>query len=153
MMNISDSVSLDLSGVKFTSGVEFDFSGNLAPGERLLIVRDQAAFESAYGAGLPIAGVFASLSNLNNDGETIKIDDATSSTVKEFTYNDQLPWPIAADGLGASLVLIDPLSNPDPDIATNWRPSAQLGGILGAPIRPRSPVTRTPTSMAMVVRT
>lgn len=131
LMNISDSVPLDLTNVKLVSGVTFSLSGNLAPGARLLIVRDQAAFEAKYGTGLPIAGEFENPTNLNNDGETIKIDDASNSTVKEFTYNDKSPWAEVADGLGPSLVLINPASNPNPDIATNWRPSTLPGGNPG----------------------
>ena len=131
LTNISDTVTLDLNGVKLVSGVVFNFSGTLAPGAQVMVVRDQAAFESAYGGGLPVVGEFADLTNLNNDGETIKIEDATNSTVKEFTYNDKVPWPTVADGLGASLVLISPSMNPDPDNATNWRPSTLPGGNPG----------------------
>ena len=71
--------------------------------------------------------MFANTGRLNNDGETIKLEDALNSTIKEFTYNDVLPWP-TADDAGYSLVLIDPISNPDPDIATNWRSSTLPGG-------------------------
>ncbi len=66
-----------------------------------------------HGTGHPVAGVFANFSRLNNDGETIKLEDALNGTIKEFTYNDVAPWPTAADA-GYSLVLIDPASNPAP---------------------------------------
>ena len=50
LLNISSSDSLNLEEVRFTQGVEFNFTGSaivsLAPGERVLIVRDLAAFET-----------------------------------------------------------------------------------------------------------
>ena len=126
LTNISPTTTLDLSGVKFVSGIEFDFTGSavtsLAPGARVLVVADLAAFEAVHGPGHPVAGIFANTSRLNNDGETIKLEDSLNGTIKEFTYNDVAPWPTDADA-GYSLVLIDPSSNPDPDIASSWRSS------------------------------
>ncbi|MEM7026203.1 MAG: hypothetical protein AAF637_27045, partial [Pseudomonadota bacterium] len=90
-----------------------------------------AAFTAAHGAGHLVAGAFADLSRLNNDGETLKLEDALNGTIKEFTYNDAAPWPIAADA-GYSLVLISPASNPDPDLPGSWRSSTLPGGNPGA---------------------
>jgi hypothetical protein len=117
VMNTSDSVTLDLGGVRFTSGIEFSF----APGARLvpgaLVVVTQSQFENG--------------TSLGNGGETIKIEDANNSTVTEFTYDDSAPWPTAPDGGGPSLVLIQPAKRPDPNIATNWRSSAFHDGNPG----------------------
>ena len=135
LLNISDSVTLDLAGVHFTQGVEFSFTNSaiqsLAPGARVLVVRSLAAFTAVHGAGLPVAGVFANASALSNGGELIKLEDADNGTIREFTYNDVLPWPAGADGLGHSLVLISPQTNPDHALAANWRPSARPGGSPG----------------------
>jgi len=131
LMNISDTVTLDLTGVRFVNGIEFDFTGSavtsLAPGARVLVVRNSAAFNAAHGGGHPVAGEFANGSRLNNDGETLKLEDALNGTIREFTYNDAAPWPLEADA-GYSLVLINPTSNPDPGIAANWRSSTLPGG-------------------------
>jgi hypothetical protein len=97
----------------------------------VLIVQDIAAFEAAHGAGRPVAGVFALGSSLSNGGESIKLEDAEGGTIKEFTYNDKDPWPTSPDTLGFSLVLIDPGSNPDPSIPSNWRASSAPGGTPG----------------------
>lgn len=125
LYNTSDTVTLDLTGVTFTGGVDFDFTGSaitsLAPGERVLVVRDPATFDATYGAGLPVAGAFANATALSNGGEEIKLEDPGSGTIREFTYNDKAPWPISADGTGASLILIDPDTTPDHDEGTNWR--------------------------------
>ena len=136
LMNVSDSVTLDLAGVKFTNGIDFDFTGSsvtsLAPGGRVLVVRDLAAFELAYGEGLPVAGIFANSTSLSNAGEELKLEDASNGTIKEFSYNDKSPWPVAADTLGYSIVLRAPGKNLDPSEPINWRASVAPGGTPGS---------------------
>lgn len=135
LINISDSVTLDLTNVRFSAGVEFDFTWSavtsLAPGARVLVVRDLIAFTAAYGAGLPVAGAFANGSALSNGGERIKIDDASGSTAINFSYLDAEPWPPAADGEGYSIVLKRAEAGSDPDGPGNWRSSALPGGSPG----------------------
>jgi hypothetical protein len=143
LVNISPTVTLNLAGVRFTQGVEFDFTHgtitNLPPGGRVLAVRDLAAFNSIYGANRPVAGVFTNGTALSNGGETIKLEDAGNGTIREFTYADAPPWPTWTDG-GHSLVLIDPKSNPDHSMPANWRASFRLGGNPGWPDSERFPV-------------
>ncbi|HWB02099.1 MAG TPA: lamin tail domain-containing protein [Verrucomicrobiales bacterium] len=135
LTNISSSVTLDLTGVHFNTGIEFSFTGSavtsLAPGAKVLVVRDMAAFTAAYGNGHSIAGVFANGSALNNGGEEIKLEDASNNTIKNFTFDDDLPWPPAGAN-GASLVLIRPQTNPDPSLYQNWRSSTAAGGNPGS---------------------
>jgi hypothetical protein len=118
LMNISESITLDLAGISFTSGISFSFAAGtmLAPGARLIV------------SGSDFLGGSA----LSNGGETIKIDDATGSTVQEFTYGDKAPWPEEADGTGHSLVLINPATNPDHSEPANWRSSTVPGGSPGS---------------------
>ena len=65
LKNTSATQTLSLSGVRFTDGVVFDFTGSsvtsLAPGARVLVVSNLAAFQSRYGTSLNgiIAGQFA----------------------------------------------------------------------------------------------
>ncbi|HOW65168.1 MAG TPA: lamin tail domain-containing protein [Candidatus Paceibacterota bacterium] len=135
LLNISSTVTLDLRGVRFTQGVDFDFASgaiaSLAPGARLLVVRDLDAFQGAYGTNRPVSGVFANGSALSNNGEVIRLEDANQDTIREFAYKDEAPWPAILPGY--SLVLIAPETNPDPALAENWRPSARLGGTPGGP--------------------
>lgn len=135
LLNISDMVTLDLTKVRFTQGVEFDFSGSavtsLAPGARVLVVRDLEAFERVYGPGRPVAGVFTHQASLSNSGELVKIEDTDNGTIQEFAYEDESPWPAGIDGSGYSLVLIAPETHPDPALAANWRSSARPGGSPG----------------------
>ena len=136
LQNISSNVTLNLINVRFTQGIDFNFTGSavtsIAPGARALVVRDRATFDDLYGTTLPVAGVFTNASALSNGGELVKLEDADNGTIKEFTYSDQIPWPVAADGTGYSLVLIAPETNPDPAIAANWRASSRAGGTPGA---------------------
>ena len=133
--NISDTVTIDLTNVRFTEGIEFDFTGSavtsLGPGQRVLVVRDQVAFAGQYGGGHPIAGVFANTTVLNNDGEVLKLEDALNGTIAEFRYNDAPPWPTEADGDGYSLVLIAPEAGLDPEDPVSWRTSSLPGGNPG----------------------
>ena len=133
LMNISDTVTLDLSGVQFTAGIDFTFSPGttLAPGARILVVLNQAVFEAVYGIGLPIAGTFQNGNRLSNGSDRIKLEDANNSTIREFTYDDEAPWPVGADGNGYSLVLVNPENSPDHDLSANWQQSAFLGGTPG----------------------
>jgi hypothetical protein len=136
VMNIGP-LALDLTPVRFTKGVDFDFAGSaitsLAPGDRALVVRHAAAFAAAYGSGLPIAGEYRlnDENNLANGGERLKLSYGTGLTIRDFTYADLPPWPVAADGGGFSLVLIEPFTAPDHSVAANWRASAQPGGNPG----------------------
>ena len=134
LTNISDTLTLDLSGVSFTDGFDFTFppGSTLAPGARTLVVLDQAAFESVHGAGLPVAGTFVS-GRLSNGGEDLKLDDADGSTIHDFEYGNNLPWPTPAAGENFSLVLVNPSFNPDPNDPQNWRPSLTTGGTPGLP--------------------
>lgn len=145
-VNTSATVALDLAGVKITAGltatdalgapVYFTFpSGTpLAPGARILVVRDLTAFQTAYPtvAAGQIAGVFPAGTALDNGGEELKIEDATGSTVVQFTYDDVTPWPQLPDGDGHSLVHMNPTAG---DVhhgdASNWRSSAAAGGNPG----------------------
>ncbi|MDA7888765.1 CotH kinase family protein, partial [Akkermansiaceae bacterium] len=137
LMNISGN-TIDLTNVSFADGIDFTFAGAaitvLAPGARVLIVRDQNAFAHRYGLGLSglIAGEFANDTGLSGSGEQI-ILIGFSGDIRNFTYNDKYPWPEAADGDGdgPSLVLIAPVSNPNHDDAINWRASVGTAGSAG----------------------
>ncbi|MFV2070055.1 MAG: CotH kinase family protein, partial [Pirellulales bacterium] len=122
--------SIQLQGARFTDGIRFTFGDvDLPAGERILVVRNQAAFESRYGSGLPIAGEFES-GKLSNGGETIRLEDFHRRTIVRFTYDDRGAWPSRADGLGGSLEVID--TEGDYSDAANWRSSVLFAGSPGA---------------------
>jgi hypothetical protein len=72
----NDQVQLD--GVKFTFGIDFDFTtgssiSSIPPGGRIVVVKNRAAFQQRYpdasypGLSAKIAGEF--INNLDNSGE------------------------------------------------------------------------------------
>ncbi|MCH2026333.1 MAG: lamin tail domain-containing protein, partial [Verrucomicrobiales bacterium] len=136
LLNIGKS-PVSLLGSAFTDGVDFDFNNAsrsmVGPGERVLLVKDAAAFEHRYGeaAAAKVIGEFEGSTGLSNDGETMTISGADGKPIRTFTYNDKLPWPEAADGDGFSLELISPESNPDHNDAKNWQASVLIGGSPG----------------------
>ena len=127
-------VTLNLNGVRFTKGIDFDFPDGttIAPGAYLLIVADIATFEARYGLGLPIAGQWESGDRLSNGGENLKLSLGQGTSIHEFAYDDISPWPVAADGVGYSLTLACPVSGIDHSDSGNWRASVLLDGSPGA---------------------
>jgi hypothetical protein len=136
--NSSTTQTLDLSGVRITSGPssEFNFAGgsvtSLGPGQFVLVVANKAAFEARYGTLLShqIAGAYTG--RLDNAGELIVVIDPAGDDIHRFNYSDDPPWPTAADGNGPSLVLRHPLHNPDHALSTNWTVSGAVDGSPGA---------------------
>jgi hypothetical protein len=132
LMNISPTDFITLAGVRFTMGVAFNFSNvTMAPGARALLVGNQAAFTQRYGNGLTILGQYQPTKFLANNGDRVQLLDAQGQVIRDFSYDDNAPWPESADGVGFSLVLINPASNPDHSIAGNWRSSVALNGNPG----------------------
>jgi hypothetical protein len=121
----------DLNGVRFVAGIGFDFTTSaiteLAPGARLLVVQNRAAFEHRYGIGLPIAGEYTG--RLSNGGEYLELVDAADNIIFGITYGTGAPWPAEADGPGFSLELHN-LSG-DRSAADHWRASQAVGGSPG----------------------
>lgn len=131
LMNIGP-VPISLAGVVFSRGITFAFPDEavLAPGARLLLVADLAGFESAFGADLPVAGIYTG--RLDNGGEDLLLSGSNGDPIQSFRYDDGDLWSQNADGEGYSLTLIAPSSRPDPGNATSWRSSLDLGGSPGA---------------------
>ena len=135
LTNISTALTLDISNVNINRGIEFSFLGSaitsLAPGARVLVVRNIAAFQSRYGMGKPIAGAWGSGFQLSNGGETLGLDFGASDLIYNIPYDDTAPWPIGADVPGYSLVLINPPTHGPLSVGTSWRASARYNGTAG----------------------
>ena len=129
LKNISTNV-LDLSGVHFSSGIEFAFTNGAVanPGQFLVLVSNPDAFKSNY-PNVHVDGVYAN--SLANNGDKLTLVHAIGTKIFSVAYQTAAPWPVTADGMGYSLV---PLAT---DVATvwdnpaNWRASAVVGGSPG----------------------
>ncbi|MEO7318524.1 MAG: lamin tail domain-containing protein, partial [Chthoniobacteraceae bacterium] len=129
LMNVGTN-PVDLTDAAFTDGITFTFpGGTLAPGARLLLVRNAAAFAQRYGA-IPTSGVYTGA--LNNAGDHLLLLDRGNVPILDFSYDDAPPWPVEADGTGRSLTLLRPGPLANPALATSWRVSVASGGSPGA---------------------
>jgi hypothetical protein len=134
LMNISNR-TIDLDGLYFYGGIDFDFAKSLIPrtlpaGARFLLVSNKDAFEFRYGTGKPVAGEFGG--QLDNIGEQIALYNSADGVIRDLTYGTTGAWPPEADGAGYSLVRI----NPDGSTANDsnpafWQHSTSIGGSPG----------------------
>jgi CotH protein/lamin tail-like protein/chitobiase/beta-hexosaminidase-like protein len=96
------------------SGVDFTFPTNVTLGaysQLLIVATNPAAFRAKYSvpAGVPIFGPYAG--QLQDSGENVELqapDNPNTNgvpyvAIDAVRYNDQAPWPPAADGSGLSL--------------------------------------------------
>ncbi|MCA9166797.1 MAG: lamin tail domain-containing protein [Planctomycetales bacterium] len=132
LTNVADH-PIDIRGVKITSGVTFDFAlasrHVLAPGQRAVIVQDIAKFAKYHDVHtIPVLGQYDG--KLANEGETLTVVNAAGMILQVFTYGALAPWPVAPDGNGPSLELIE--ATYAADDATHWRPSSLNGGTPGS---------------------
>ena len=127
----------DLSGHCISGDVGYAFpAGTTIQALGYLVVAPNPSdVQSVYG----LANVLGPLTNstpgnttnvLDNGGATIRLRDELDAVLLEVTYDDQPPWPVAADGAGHSLVLARPsYGEGDPRA---WAASDRVGGSPGA---------------------
>ncbi len=131
-LNLTES-TLDLSELQFTLGIDYRFANGdkatIAPNGYAVIVRNKEAFESRYGAGLPVLGEYDS--KLNNGGEVIEIANNAYTPTHQFTYGTEDPWPAEVDGAGKSLVATTTTAGADLSDPANWTASAEINGSPG----------------------
>ncbi len=118
-----------LFGMRFRDGIDFTFPAGaiLAPNSHAIIARNAAQFALKY-PGIPVLGQYGPSTALSNGGDTLTIEDAARNVVFSVTYDDTLPWPVAADGSGRSLVPVLPNSNTAPNLPGSWRASTAING-------------------------
>jgi hypothetical protein len=136
---------VELDGVRFTVGIDFNFSTqssitSLAPGERIVVVKNLAAFQQRYpdasypGINAKIAGTY--IGSLDNGGERIVLRNTISGTdIADFTYDDDgIAWPKRPDGNGSTLCFttVNPTSA-DKSNGANWFAHALFNGNPGGP--------------------
>jgi hypothetical protein len=120
--------ALDISGWKLSGGITMTLpGGSVIPANGYaLVVKNDTAFRSYYGAGKLILGEYNG--DLSDEGEiiTLKNNDVTKIS---FAYSSQSPWPSTPNGQGPSLSL----SKSDANVsrAYCWAPSAENDGTPG----------------------
>ncbi|MGI8603922.1 MAG: lamin tail domain-containing protein [Verrucomicrobiales bacterium] len=139
ILNIS-SKRYDIAKWQLTGGIDFTFPdfNPAAPSvhflkeyERIVVSSaDPAATRAAWPSISPGLRVYGPWSGrLDNAGDRITLEDAAGVKVCELDYGDNGKWPVAADGAGHSLIVIDP--DRAIDDWRNWRSSRLSGGSPG----------------------
>ena len=117
-------VDVDLSGWRLDDGIDFVFPQGtvIKGGKYIVIAANPGAFQAA--TGVAAVGPFRNL--LADGGETVTLKNKNGRVMDSITYNDRYPWPVAADGSGATLAKINELgATSEP---RNWRASLSTGG-------------------------
>ena len=149
--NISTTQTLDLTGVQFTDGISFDFTGSnvtsLAPGANVLVVSNLAAFQSRYGNGLNaiIAGQYGVVTGQDLDPMHLAIPArklrSSIRWARRFSASPiATTWFKQTDGSGNSLVIRDPAGDRSLwDEPQGWFASHSANGSPGSDETPDYP--------------
>lgn len=118
--------TLDLSGLEFSEGIFFTFpeGTTIAPNSYLIVASNIDTFSLFYG----FTPEFQFSGSLSNGGENILLETASGLPVISFTYSDDAPWPVEADGDGYSLVSVETNPTGDPNSHEYWTISKELNG-------------------------
>lgn len=134
LQNLSGTRTLNLAGFTFTQGIRYTFGAlELAPLERVVLVRNRAAFENRYGTRPRIAGEFGHRtdptqdSQLSNSGELLELQDSFGNRWLSLAFDDG--WFPLTDGAGRALELLDPQANLN--LPTTWQAGELRGGTPG----------------------
>ncbi len=121
---------INLSACHFgDSGIYYTFPENtiLEGGEFIVLVSEISKFYQKY-SFRPFGEYKGSLSNA---GEKISLYSADNTLILSVLFDDHLPWPESADGMGYSLVPKEINPTGDLNDAANWRISLYTHGSPG----------------------
>ena len=146
--------AVDLAGHRLVFGAEpfvFPAGSSIPPGGYVVVAESKSALLAATGVSTPYewAGL---VTGLSNGGEPIDLLAPGSSLLDHVAYDDDPPWPTAADGNGPTLELVNPAL--DNALASSWlasssthgTPGTQNGVFTGAP----TVVSETPRRLSSV---
>lgn len=124
----TDAVARDISGFRISGDVDYTFPPGTTMGFRsyVVVARDPGAVQQAYAIN-NVFGPF--IGNLPNNAGTVRLRNDYGGIVLEVDYEDQHPWPVAADGAGHSLQLARPDYGEGSERA--WAASALVNGSPG----------------------
>lgn len=133
LYNPSPHEAVDLTGWTVAGvGMTIPSGAVILPEAYMLLVRNDAMLRAGIPPGRHVGGQYGG--KLDGGGERVALIDRTGFVVDEVEYDDVAPWPIEADGGGASLELRDPAL--DNSLPESWKASAVAGGTPGAPNSP-----------------
>jgi hypothetical protein len=120
----------DVGGWRLRGDWNFTLPDGLeVPGHGRLVIAARPADVAAVHGLTNVLGGFAG--ELPDEAGNLRLEKRSGAVVLEVAYEDFAPWPAAAAGAGASLVLARPsLGERDPRA---WAASAAVGGSPGRP--------------------
>ncbi len=118
----------NIGGYRLSGDIDFTFPPQtvLLGGAFLVIARKPADLQSVYG----ITNVLGPYRGSLKTSGTVRLRSDAGAVLLEVPYENDPPWPVAADGTGHSLVLARPSSGEG--FAEAWAASDAVGGSPGA---------------------
>lgn len=117
---------IKLSGLKFTSAIEYEFKEtDVLASKQFYVIASKPKWFYERHFMVP-TGNFAK--NFANSGEQVTISNSAGNPIIDFTYYDSSPWPKAADGDGFSLSTIIRNPNGNPADPAYWTISSIMHG-------------------------
>lgn len=120
----NSAVDVDMTGYYFSiPGFCYQFPANstLNANTSLFLTSNTAVFTQFHG----FAPFGEYTRQLSNKSQNLVLSDAYGNIIDEVEYQDSAPWPVAADGTGPYLQLID--LNYDNSLAASWEARTILG--------------------------
>lgn len=116
-----------LKSLLFTEGIDFSFPASILPSQGYLVIAaDSAAMLHTFG----IQALQWDEGALSNSGEDIELTDYFNVVLDYVEYDDEVPWPLEADGGGPSLTLCQ--SGDDNSLPENWQASIEFAAVNAA---------------------
>ncbi len=117
----ANNFELDLSGYSLSQSVTFFLDGVIIPANGYIIVaKNSSTFQDIFG----ISAYQWESGSLDNTSGLIQMLDDFGEIIDEVSYSNNNPWPILANGYGASLERCQTNEND----ASNWRVSTTDSG-------------------------
>lgn len=137
IFNRSTNLTFHLGGLRM-EGVDFTFGAGtfIGPTGYVVVAGSIPGYQCAYSNAEVVAGEFSG--TLDNGGETLRLLRPEVSggvtnwiEIDRVTYDDDPPWPVVADGGGASLQLKDATN--DNNRVGNWAADTNVWYTPGMP--------------------
>lgn len=127
--------ALDLSGVRFTNGLDYTFPAGttLAAGAYTVVAKNRTAFTSRYPGAVATLAPDQFTGSLDNSGETIALTLPSPWEVHILNFRYESAWSALASGGGYSLVVRNPAATAARDWVqqATWRASTAAQGNPG----------------------
>ena len=120
------SVAVNLAGIRLSGGVDYTFlTGTTINAGAYVVVAVNAA--TYTGLGFP---VFQYVGTLSNSGAQVRLMSPQNVQIDAVEYYPNTPWPVLADGNGASLQLTNPIL--DNALFSSWCGASPTPGIINS---------------------